>query len=96
MKKALIPWHEGYIRYHFGNHLFTSKKYALFKKKVTNSPYRKFLTELPHPIKWEYLKLALDPVHLQKLEEMSTTGTGMLDPSTPAFKDMLFPARLGA
>jgi len=47
-------------------------------------------------MEWKYLEIAIHPKYLTHLKKLSDQGSGFIDPSTPAFLDMLTPSRFMA
>ncbi|MFX0095168.1 MAG: histone deacetylase family protein [Candidatus Hodarchaeota archaeon] len=94
-KRGLIPWHPDYLLYSFGSdHPLQSDKLQIFIDKVHSSSLPLDIQTFVTPIVWKDIEPVVQENLLIKLKKMSETGKGQVDASTPAFLNMLYPARL--
>ncbi len=91
--QGLVLWHDAMLKYSFPNKIFTSDKYQAFIQQVRQRNPGVDIHQVSQKVEWAVLEDTISKAHLKVLTEMSETGKGFLDPITPAFKDMLTPAR---
>ena len=90
MTNGIYMWHDQYLAYDFGgNHPFKPEKFKVFRELLKELQVAVSEVQVPYSFSSAELKTIFKPEFIEDLLRKEEEQGAMLDPGTPAFKNMV-------